>query len=227
MATERLYLPSSGTAPVAPSTWNHANLAGTTYTMPGMRSHERSGTALTSRTTAAGTGVSGLRVGVMRYVWGPLAAVQITGTVSTAMRCSESSGSANANFSMAVKLIQPGGTDRSVLLAATSSDSNSTPYELTTTLSVKRVYTSAEAYPVTLTNQTPTAGDYLVVELGFRYGSVTSYNIVMAHGDPMGTVDCVDTVGDTNAYIPWLEFSNNLPWLEYPLPDVNMARMVG
>jgi hypothetical protein len=163
----------------------------------------------------------------MRYVWGPLAAVQISGTVSTAMRCSESSGSANAQFSMAVKLIQPGGADRSVLLAATSSDSAAAPYELTTSLSVKRVYTSAEAYPVTLTSQTPTAGDYLVVELGFRYGSTTGYNIVLRHGDPRGTVDCVDTVGDTNDYIPWIEFSNNLPWREYPLPDVNMARMVG
>jgi len=223
---ERIYLPSSGTAPVAPSTWNHTSVQGTSYTLPGIRSHLRSNTALTSRTSAAGTAVNGLKVAVMRYVFGPLAAVQISGTVNSSMLCSESNGSANATRSIAVKLIQPGGADRSVLLANTASDSATSTYELTTTLSSRRCYDVNEARPITLSAQTPTAGDYLVVELGYRYGSATSYNIVMRHGDPNATIDVSDSEGSTTAGCPWVEFSGIIPWLETPLPDVNMASIV-
>jgi len=53
MAT-RIYLPSSGAPDVTPATWNHANLAGTTYTLKGVQG--KISTAFTSRTTAAAEG---------------------------------------------------------------------------------------------------------------------------------------------------------------------------
>lgn len=214
----RLYLPSSGTAPVTPSTWNHANQAGTTYTLPGRRWPE--GTALTSRTTATGTTNPYVR-GVMRYVWGPLAAVEISGTVNLVMRCSEANSAANSMLSIAVKLIQPGGADRSVLLAAISSDSATSPYEFTTTLGTRRAFNASETRPIPLTSQTPTAGDYLVVEIGFRSQTGTTYNVVQQHGDPLATLDCVNADGNTSAYIPWVEFSGDVRFLEYPLPDLH------
>lgn len=222
---ERIYLPSSGIAPVTPSTWNHAYQAGTTYTLPGIRSHLRSNTALTSRTTAGGT-TSGRAYGVMRYVFGPVQAVQISGTLNVVMRASESNAAANATMSCALKIIQPGGSDRAVLIAQTASDSATTPYEFTTTLSSRRFYDVSENRPVTMTAQTPTAGDYLVLEIGFRYGSTTSYNIVLAHGDPINTAQLPNSDGDTNAYIPWAEFSNAIPWLETPLPNVVVPQFV-
>jgi len=219
---ERIYCPSSGSAPVAPSTWNHANQAGTTYTLPGIRSHLRSKTALTSRTTATGTTNPFTRA-VFRYVFGPLAAIQITGTINQCMRCSESNAAANATTSIAVKLIQPGGADRSVLLAATASDLGGGAQEYTVTLGTRRASDVNEARPISLTSQTPTAGDYLVVEIGFRSATGTTYNVVQVHGDPDFTVDCPDSDGNTSAFIPWIEFSNKIPWQETALPDVNMA----
>lgn len=216
----RLYLPSSGSAPVTPSTWNHANQAGTTYTLPGQLWPR--GSALTSRTTASGTTNPYTRA-VMRYVWGPLAAVQISGTVNVVMRCSEANSGANATMSIAVKLITPAGADRSVLLAATASDSATSPYEFTTTLGTRRAFDASEGRPITLSAQTPTEGDYLVVELGFRSATGTTYNVVMAHGDPLATLDCPDSDGDTNARVPWVEFSGDVKFLEFPLPDVVRA----
>ena len=222
---ERIYIPSSGTALVTPSTWNHANQAGTTYTLPGIRSHLRSNTTTTSRTTATGTTNPYTRA-VFRVVFGPLAAIQISGTINIVMRCSESNAAANATTSAAVKLIQPGGADRSVLLAATASDLGGSNQEYTTTLGTRRFFDVNENRPVSLTSQTPTAGDYLVVEIGFRSATGTTYNVVQAHGDPVNTAELTDADGNTTAGIPWIEFSQAIPWLEYPLPDVGMARMV-
>ena len=223
MAT-RIYLPSSGSAPVTPSTWNFPYQAGTTYTLPGLV--KKGTTAFTSRTTAGGT-TSGRLTGVMRYVIGPLSAVQISGTVNLVMRVSESSGSANATLAVAVKIIQPGGADRSVLLAAVASDNPASPYEMTTSLNNKRAYNLTEVRPIPLTAQTPTAGDYLVIEIGFRYGATTSYNIVHRHGDNSAS-DLADADSGTNDYAPWIDFSQTLPlqrrgyvsWSEFETSDV-------
>ena len=146
----------------------------------------------------------------MRYVIGPLSAVEIAGTVNLAMMCSESSNSANSKLSIAVKIIQPGGADRSVLLTYVASDSSTSPYELTTTLSTRRAYSVLEARPITLTAQTPTAGDYLVIEIGFLNACTTAYNIVHRHGDNVGT-NLVDGDGGTDDYAPWVDFSQTLP----------------
>jgi hypothetical protein len=161
----------------------------------------------------------------MRYVIGPLDAVTISGTVNLVMRCSEANGNANATMSLAVKIIQPGGADRSVLLAAGASDSASSPYEYTTSLSTRRAFDVNEARPINLTSQTPTLGDYLVIEIGFRSATGTTYNVVQAHGDPIGTADCPDSDGDTNAYIPWAEFSSAPTFLHLPNPGLVMPVM--
>jgi len=180
----------------------------TTYTYAGVRSKISS--AFTSITSATGI-TSPIYKGVLRYVIGTLAAQTISGTVKLVMRVSESNTGANANLSIAVKIIKPDGSDRAVLLAYTSSDSASAPYEMTTTLSVKYAYDTAEAYPISLTAQSPTAGDYLVVEIGFRSATTTTRNIVHRIGDNSAD-DCPETVGDVNDYCPWVEFSQTLSW---------------
>jgi hypothetical protein len=129
-------------------------------------------------------------------------------------------------MSAAMKLIQPGGADRSTMLAVTASDLGGGAQEFTTTLGTRRFYNVSEARPVTLTSQTPTAGDYAVVEIGFRYGSTTSYNVVLVHGDPVGTADVSDSDGSTTAGLGWIEFSQAIPWLETTLPDVIVPRMI-
>lgn len=205
----KIYLPSSGAAPVTPSTWNHANQAATTYTLPGVLA--KGTTALTSRTTATGT-TSPYTRAVMRYVIGPLAATEIAGTVNAVMRCSESTTGANATMSIAVKIITPGGADRAVLLAATASDLLSGVQEFSTSLYGRRAWNVSEVRPIPLTAQTPTAGDYLVIELGFRSATTTTRDVVMRHGDNAAN-DMVDEDGSNlNDYAPWVEFSANIGW---------------
>ena len=205
MAT-RFYLPSSGAAAVTPSTWNHTNQAGTTYTLAGVR--VKGATSLTSRTTASGI-TSPFTRAVMRYVIGPLNPVQISGTINIVMRCSEANVGANATLSTAVKLIKPDGTDRSVLLNAIASDLADSVQEFTATLGTRRAYDASEARPITLATQTPTAGDYLVIEIGFRSATTTTRNVVIQHGDNAAS-DCPDAEADTGANAPWAEFSGNV-----------------
>jgi len=208
MATT-IYLPSSGSAAVTPTTWNFPFQAAATYTLAGALT--KGTTAFTSRTTATGT-TSPRFTSVMRYVIGPLAATQIAGTVNLVMRCNESNAGANATLALAVKLITPAGADRSVLLAYTASDLASSPYEMQASLNNCRAYSASEARPITLTAQTPTSGDYLVVEIGFRSATTTTRNVIIRHGDNSAN-DLADADSGTNDYAPWVMFSQSLPFI--------------
>lgn len=209
MAT-KIYLPSTGSPDVTPSTWNHANQAASTYTLKGVLAKISS--AFSARRTATGT-TSPYTRAVMRYIIGPLSAQTIAGTINVVMRCYESNAGANATMSCAVKIIQPNGSDRAVLLAATASDAAGGAQEFTTTLSTRRAYDVSENRPITLTSQDAQSGDYLVIELGFRSATTTTRNVDMEQGDNSGS-DCVDTDGDTNQYCPWASFSQTLSWLQ-------------
>ena len=163
MAT-RIYFPSTGNPDVTPSTWVFATQINP-ITLKALTAKINS--AMASQAQATGTTSPTFRA-ALRYVIGPLNAQTIAGTANLCLRASENNAGANATLAMAIKIIQPDGTDRSTLLGVTASDSASSPYEMTTTLSTRRCYTSAEARPPTLTSQDATAGDYLVIEIGTR-----------------------------------------------------------
>ncbi len=213
MAT-KIYLPSSGVAPVTPATWLFANQINP-LTFAGVLSKISS--ALTTRLQATGTTSPTTRA-MLRYVIGPLAAQSISGTVRMVMLAMESNAGANANLAMAVKIIQPGGADRATLLAVTSSDSAASPYELTITLSTKRCWTLTETEPLTLTTQSAQAGDYLVIEIGFRSATTTSRNISLRYGDAAAS-DCAYSDNVTTDLNPWVEFSDDLGFQFAVVPD--------
>ena len=208
MAT-RIYLPYDTTPQVTPSTWNFAAQTGTTYTYRAYQTKQE--TTMTTLTQPTGT-TSPIYRGMVRYVIGTLQAVQISGTVNLCLRARESNAGANATVGIAVKIITPAGADRSVLLAYTASDLiNTVPYELTTTLESHRAFDASEGRPITLTAQTPTAGDYLVIEIGFRSQTSVTRNIEFRVGDT-GSTDLTDGDGETNDYPGWCDFSQTLSW---------------
>jgi hypothetical protein len=205
----RIYLPSSGAAPVTPSTWNFANQINP-LTFKGVLTKILS--AMTTKLEATGT-TSPIAKAMLRYVIGPLGAQSISGTVHLQMRAMESNALANATFAIAVKIIKPDGTDRAVLLAQTASDLASSPYELLTVLTNRRVYNVSEVQPIPLTTQSAIAGDYLVIEIGFRSATTTSRNISLRYGDNSAS-DMEDDTTSVNDYAPWVEFSQTLTWPE-------------
>ena len=161
MAT-KIYLPSSGSAAVTPSTWIFTNQINP-LTFAGVITPISS--AMTTKLEATGT-TSPITRAMLRYVIGPLAAQSISGTVRMVMSAMESNAGANATLAMAAKIIQSGGADRATLLAVTASDSTASPYEFVTSLYSRRAWTVSETEPLSLTTQSATAGDYLVIEIG-------------------------------------------------------------
>lgn len=209
MAT-RIYLPSSGAAPVTPSTWNFANQINP-LTFAG--SLTKTSSAMTTKLEATGTTNPTARA-MLRYVIGPLEAQSISGTVKGQMRGLESNAGANASLALAIKIIQPGGADRAVLLAQTAGDSAAAGVELATgSLTNARFLNASEANP-TLTTQTATRGDYLVIEIGFRSATATSRDISLRYGDTGGTDLTDGNTSETTDLVPWIEFSGDLKFID-------------
>ena len=207
MATT-IYLPSTGAAAVTPTNWL-ITPAANNYTYAGVLAKISSAFANRSQVT---TTANAYTWAVARYVLGPLAAVEISGTVEAVVRCYENNAQANATLAMGIHIIQANGANRSTLLVDTHSDSAAANYEFTTTLSSKRCYTTSETRPPTLSNQTPTAGDYLVIELGFyRTAGANNRSISINVGDADAN-DLPNADGDANAFCPWVQFSGNIGW---------------
>jgi len=209
MAT-RIYLPSSGAAPVTPSTWNFPNQINP-LEFAGVLA--RLNSAQTTRLQATGTTSPTLRA-MFRWVIGPLAAQSIAGTINLVMQCFESNALANATLAVAVKIIKPDLTDRAVLLAAVGSDSAASPQEMSLTpLANKRAWNLTEVRPIPLTTQSAVAGDYLVIEVGFRSATTTTRNISIRYGDTTAG-ELADADSGASDYAPWIDFSQTLTWPE-------------
>src|ERR1043166_6165089 len=125
MAT-RIYTKVSGTVGVTPSTWNFAAQINP-VTVPRAPT-KNYGSAMTSKTEAIST-TSPHNDAFGRTIYGPLETQTISGTIKGQMRGSESNAGANAPLGLAVKLVQPGGAARSVLLAQTASESATAGHE--------------------------------------------------------------------------------------------------
>jgi len=208
MAT-KIYFPSSGAPAVTPASWVFTNqINPVTYKAATVKA----ATAMTTITQATGTTSPTTRA-MARFVIGPLAAQTISGTVQAVIRASESSTGANAQLAIAVKIIKSDGTDRGTLLAVTSSDSATSPYELNTSLDSRRAWSATETQPLTLISQTATAGDYLVIELGFRSATTTTRNISLRLGDAAAS-DLTYGDAETNDYNGWAEFSGTLSFIK-------------
>src|ERR1043166_2545424 len=206
MAT-RIYTKVSGTVGVTPSTWNFAAQINP-VTVPGTTT-KNDGSAMTSKTETIST-TSPHNDAFGRTIYGPLETQTISGTIKGQMRGSESNAGANATLGLAVKLVQPGGTDRSVLLAQTASDSATAGHELTTVLTNMSFQDAAESASLSLTSQNATRGDYLVIEWGIRTANTTTARTVtLSYGNDNAT-DLPEDTSTTTANNPWWELSATL-----------------
>lgn len=200
----RVYFPSSGAAEVTPASFQFAEqinpltFAGKLFP---------SGTAMTNKVEATGV-VSPIFRAMLRYVVSPLKAVTISGTVRGQIGGAENNAAANANVALAIKVIQPNGADRGVLLAPAASDLASAPHEFNTVLTNTRFQNANEVPTIPLTQQSALDGNYLSIELGFRAATTTTRNITLRYGD--AAADLPEDFSTTVDLNPWLEFSSTL-----------------
>lgn len=205
MAT-RVYVRSEGTPDITPSSWNFTNQINP-VSLPGTLI-KNSGSPMTSKTEATGTTNPTARA-MGRTIIGPLKAQTINGTIKGQMRGSESNAGANATLALAVKVIQPDGTDRGVLLAQTASDSATAGNELVTSLTNATFKNASEVAAIPLSSVASSDGDYIVIEWGFRSATGTTRNITLSYGNDSAT-DLPEDTSTTAANNPWFEFSTTL-----------------
>lgn len=190
-------------AALTPSDWefgaqvNPLTLAG---------SWTKTGSAMTTKTEQTGTTNPTMRA-MFRWVYGPLDAQTIDGTVKGQMRGAESNSGANATLCVAIKIVTNAGADRAILLAPTASDSGAGGHEfITNTLTNALFETQNEVSPITLTSGVAVSGDYLVVEVGFRSATGTDRTVSLSYGDDNAS-DLPEDTSTTTALNPWIEFS--------------------
>jgi hypothetical protein len=163
----------------------------------------------------AASGTSGHFTAVLRTVSPPLLADHsFSGTVKGQFRCRESAATDNYTLAFALKVIQPDGTDRGVLVAVSASDDTSaTPPEMAipaTGYQNRKLRDSAESASITLGSVSAQRGDMIVLELGFRQASTSVANgeVVAIAGQASDLAED-DTSGNNDN--GWIEFSQTLP----------------
>jgi hypothetical protein len=216
-----LYFPSDVAAPIIPENWlAWGHIAGSPQWV---RSAVLSKTGSVHTALVGSTDITyGASVGLGQYLYGPLGHQVISGTVKGQMQGLEGTDPANATLAIGIKIVTASGADRAILLPAPTGDfytSGRPPEFVASDVGVetnRRMLTVGGATPITLTPQTSENGDYLVIELGFRFSATLNYGVLIFVGDPMSG-DLPEDDSETSALAPWIEFSEGLE-LAAPTP---------
>lgn len=212
----RLYLPSSGAPPVSPA-WDGAWDVTTNADRIRAVANLASGTPMSSKSTTE-TSAGAVNVLSRQYVAGPLAAGEISGTVKGRIRVQEANADADYRAQIVIRVVsEDGATVRGTLRAA---DAEALSSEFSTSLA-NRAFPLAALEPQALTPVTAQAGDWLVIEIGYRSHNehTTSRNGTFRYGD-VATSDCAENETATSDYNPWIEFSADIPFIEVQVRQV-------
>lgn len=212
----RIYMPSTGTAPISPafdSAWNDTSSA---VTRSAATTRGSSAFAEVTDTETSSSNLWDVCLG--RYVSEPLAAQTISGNVMGIIRARESNTAANARSQMVIRVVSgDGATVRGTLLAQNNTTTNINEWVATTTVTAARnARFPVGSGPVALTPVTVQQGDRLVIEVGGRAvnTSTTSYTLGMRFGE--NAADLADNETGTTEGAPWIEFDNAIQFYTAP-----------
>lgn len=209
MAT-RFYLPSTGAAAISPaysSRWENAGVANRKAMVK-----SRISSAMASVTSNAHPGTtSNQDYAVAQYVYGPIGAQTITGTIKGRVRALESATSANVRAYMVVRIVNSSGVEQAELFFGPDSTLTGNPTsEFATSLTSRRFpwNNTVGTLTGTLTSGSSANGDYLVIEFGGRFhnASLSNRTFSLNFGDDNAT-DLPEDETTTAANNPWVEFS--------------------
>lgn len=216
MAT-RLYFSRLATAPATPSSWSTGwNTTATANTRKLLAS--KAGFAETVNTlTATGTTTDGHFVAHTRFISDKLTAQTISGTVKGQAACRAAGGGGPLNTTaIGIKVIKPDNSDRGVLLAVTGSDQAATPPQWDSSNEVNRQFQDvSENTSISLSSLGVSAGDRIVVELGFYQINGTTGNHSIEICASNARSDLGENNTDNTDLDPWIEFSDDIVFLPY------------
>jgi hypothetical protein len=174
--------------------------------------------SVNSLTNVKGAIAGPVNVLVAQFCLPGLAAQTIDGTLKGQFRFSESSVSADASVQTVVRVWDPYTQSfRGTLLAAHSAATNGSAgtqgYEISTTITNRKIPSGWSGSGDTLSSVVASLGDWLVVEIGARVGEVaaTTRTITLSATQTPGNSDLSeDETTTTTSLNTWLEFSDTL-----------------
>lgn len=208
--TTRIYLPSSGysPAPISPAFdggWEWVGSAGR------RRADTVKGASPMATSTQTGIVGSPRDVLMTQYLFGPLAAQTISGTLKGQIRARESSVNMDARAQLLAKVVSADGLTARGTLLAMDTGALSSEFTVSSTLQNRKFPRGGAA---ALTNVAAQNGDWIVVELGFRHHATAgSFSASFRYGEAAGT-DLAEDETDTDDDAAWLEFSMDIELYE-------------
>lgn len=206
MAT-RFYLPSTGTADISPAfdaswdvTTNADRLAMVTTRIN------------SAMTTKSGVGDTNINVDQLlrQYISAGLAAQTLSGTIKGNMRM-VSSAIGNGVLAVRVaKCASDGSGVTEILAIQFSSDTGAAPPATAASLTNRRLEQGSNDFSLDLTSTSFSAGDRLIVELGYRDLSSNAARIVSTNFGDDAASDLPEDETTTTADNPWVEFSADI-----------------
>jgi hypothetical protein len=208
----RFYLPASGTPAVTPgglgSIWDD------TASVPVIPlTTTPSNTALTTTGKAEVDVADAYDVALAQFVSAALPAKSFSGSFIAMLGFQESISTANMKAQIVVRLVKPDGTERAVLYAGNSVTAVSQVASATDREFASSSNHGLRRFVAPITPASATAGDFLVVEIGYRANNTvtTSFTGSLRIGDPTAGSDAglTDDVATTSGRT-WIEFAGDL-----------------
>jgi hypothetical protein len=146
-----------------------------------------------------------------------LATQTITGNVKGQILALESAADADGCLQLHLRVVSPTGTERGTLFSsqntsvAISGSAGTDNYEIATALTNRKLPPGWSGSGSAMSSVDATAGDALVIEVGWRYHNVTasSRTLSLRCGQTAGTDLAEDETATTDA-TPWIELSNTI-----------------
>lgn len=205
MSPSRLYLPSSGAAPISPAfaaEWESVN----TTRRLAVTTKISSSIALTSQADATAT--SNRDIGVVQYVSNSIASGPLSGTVKGQISVRQDGSGENLRSQIIIRVVSnDGSVVRGTLYAGDLTTGTGDPTSEWSTIATNRRF--PRDAPVALATVGVQDGDRVVIELGARKHAATSVTAELRLGDNSGS-DLPDNETSTSTYNPWIEFSDDL-----------------
>jgi hypothetical protein len=194
----RLYLPSTGAAPISPSfgSWGQTTSADRIAAVT-----SRISSAMTAKATAVSSSIQ--TVLNRQYVYGPIAAGTISGTVKGQLRGWESAAAMDAVSAFTARVVDSGGSLRGTLLAITAPALSGNEYVAGGTNPTNRFTPTSTA----ISSVDAVNGDYLVIEIGISQLATSTNRYVDQYFGDDNASDLAENQTAVALHNPWIEFS--------------------
>lgn len=209
MAT-RLYLPSTGTPPISPAFDASWDLTGSAVRRQARRGRINSAQSDSSISETSATVVDVLHA---QYVFGPIGAGAITGTIKGQIACREANTNADYRAQIVARVVSSDGATVRGTLYGPDTAALSSEFNASASATVNRQFPRGGAQ--TVTSVTAQEGDFIVIEVGYHSHNTITNSIagVLRLGDPNSTNGDLpedETTSGNNA-VGWIEFSYDFP----------------